>query len=87
MGTVMTTGLPVVPRIPTMPPALTPLDELRWHWGDAYLIGRDDERGWWAARRDQIGVYLTAADSEALWQAIHANYAAKPVPRETGANR
>ena len=81
------TGLPPVPRLPSMPPPRTPLEELRWHWGDAYLIGHDDERGWWAGRRDQIGVFMTAAGPEELWSAIHADYAAKPVPRDIGADR
>jgi hypothetical protein len=31
------------------------LEALRFGWGDAYLIGHDDERGYWAARRDKIG--------------------------------
>jgi len=68
-----------------MPPALTPLGQLRWHWGDAYLIGRDDERGWWAARRDQIGVYLTAPGPGELGQAIRADYAARPMPHDIDA--
>ena len=80
------TGLPAIPRLPSMPPVRTPLEELRWHWGDAYLIGHDDERGWWAARRDQIGVFITAAGPEELWSAIHADYEAKPVPRDIGAD-
>ena len=37
-------------------------EALRFSWGDAYEIGHDDERGWWAARRDRIGASLTAAD-------------------------
>lgn len=58
------------------------LSALRYGWGDAYLIGCDDERGWWAARRDQIGGYLTAHDPDGLWTAIHEDYDLKPVPRD-----
>jgi len=76
------TGLPAVPQIPAMPRARTPLQELRLHWGDAYLIGRDDERGWWAARRDRIGAYVTAADAEDLWRKIRADYAAETVSHD-----
>ena len=46
------------------------------------MIGRDGKRGWWAARRDQIGAYLTAADADELGQAIREDYAARPVPRD-----
>jgi hypothetical protein len=87
MGAVVSAGLPAVPRVPSMPPELTPLEQLRWHWGDAYLIGRDDERGWWAARRDQVGAFLTAADDDDLGQVIRADYAARPVPRDVDAAR
>ena len=71
---------------------LQPWDEealktLRWHWGDAYMIGRDGERGWWAARRDQIGGLLTAATPGELEQAITADYRLRPVPREPAADR
>ena len=31
------------------------LEAIRFGWGDAYVIGYDDERGYWAARRDRIG--------------------------------
>jgi hypothetical protein len=61
------------------------LDALRFGWGDAYLIGHDDERGWWAARRDKIGDLLTADAPDALRDAITENYAVKPVPREPAA--
>lgn len=58
------------------------LEAIRFGWGDAYLIGHDDERGYWAARRDRIGGLLTAADPDALRDAISEDYAVKPVPRE-----
>jgi len=58
------------------------LEALRFGWGDAYLIGHDDEHGFWAARRDRIGGLLTEAGPDDLRQAIIEDYAAKPVPRE-----
>lgn len=58
------------------------LKTLQWHWGAAYLIGHDDEHGWWAARRDQIGALLTGTGPDELWQAITADYMLRPVPRE-----
>jgi hypothetical protein len=79
-GTV--TGLPAVPHIPAMPRPLTSLGELRRDWGDAYLIDHDAERGWWAARRDQTGEFITAADHESLRAAVRADYGKRPVPRE-----
>jgi hypothetical protein len=57
------------------------LDALRFHWGDAYEIGRDDERGWWARRRDGFGGDLSVAGPDELYEAIAADYALKPVPR------
>jgi hypothetical protein len=58
------------------------LEALQWNWGEAYLIGHDDEHGWWAARRDRIGSLLTRADPELLRAAIRADYARKRVPRD-----
>jgi hypothetical protein len=58
------------------------LAALRYGWGDAYMIGCDDERGWWARRRDGLGGDITADDPEALWQAILEDYDLKPVPRD-----
>jgi hypothetical protein len=61
------------------------LEAIRFGWGDAYLIGYDDERGYWAARRDRIGGLLTADAPDALRDAITEDYAVKPVPREPAA--
>jgi hypothetical protein len=58
------------------------LAALRYGWGDAYTIGYDGKRGWWAARRDLIGGDLTAQDPDGLWVAIKEDYALKPVPRD-----
>ncbi len=62
------------------------LDALRWHWGEAYEIGRDDASGWHARRRDRLGGPLTGAGPDELGQAIVADYAFRPVPRELPAD-
>lgn len=58
------------------------LKALRWDWDTAYLIGHDEEHGWYAGRRDKIGDLITAPDPDALRREIAGNYALKPVPRE-----
>lgn len=60
------------------------LAALQWHWGEAYLIGCDDEHGWWASRRDQIGGLITEGGPDELAVAILADYAFKPVARDAG---
>jgi hypothetical protein len=58
------------------------LEALQWDWDTAYLIGHDDEHGWFAGRLDKIGDLITADDPDALRREIAENYATKPVPRE-----
>ena len=58
------------------------LAALQWNWGEAYVIGCDDEHGWWASRRDQVGGLLTEAGPDELRAAIIADYDLKPVPRD-----
>ena len=58
------------------------LADLRWGWGDAYRIGWDARRRWWANRRDGKGDDITAADPGELWAAIYADYASSPVRRK-----
>jgi hypothetical protein len=58
------------------------LAALQWNWGEAYLIGHDDEHGWWASRRDQIGALITESGPDELAAAIRADYTLKPVPRD-----
>jgi len=57
------------------------MDELRWHWGDAYEIS-DQGGGWRARRRDGKGGWLTAPDANALEDLIRADYAREPVSRD-----
>jgi hypothetical protein len=56
------------------------LDELRHHWGDAYSImaGRD---GYQAKRKDGRGGWIIRDSVDELWEAIRADYAARPVRR------
>ena len=61
------------------------LAALRFGWGEAYRIGWDDARGWWAARRDGKGGDITAGDPDQLWQAIVDDYTLLPVPRDPAA--
>jgi hypothetical protein len=61
------------------------LAELRWGWGEAYRIGWDSVRGWWANRRDGTGEDIKATDHDALWAAIFANYTTSPVRRDYSA--
>lgn len=59
----------------------TALARLRYGWGEAYRIGWDATRGWWANRRDGLGGDITAEDPGKLDAAIRADYALRPVPR------
>jgi hypothetical protein len=59
---------------------LTPLGDLRWHWGGAYRITAYP-RCWRAQRRDD-GRDLFADDSEQLRALIRTDYTRQPVPRE-----
>ena len=63
------------------------LEAIRFGWGDAYEIGHDDERGYWARRRDKLGGDILADDPERLREEVAADYAMKRVQRETAAGR
>lgn len=58
-----------------------PLDELRWHWGGAYLIDYPEPGVWMAQRRDDRST-LRADSAAGLFEAIRADYAAHPVSRQ-----
>jgi hypothetical protein len=58
------------------------LEALRRDWDTAYRIGYDEEHGWYAARRDQIGALITTEDPDALRREIADDYVLMPVPRE-----
>jgi hypothetical protein len=57
------------------------LGEIRFHWGDAYHVGRDGGM-WTARRRDGRGGTLADPSPGGLLLAIRADYAACPVPRD-----
>ena len=57
------------------------LEELKFHWGDAYYIGADSGR-YTARRRDGKGAPLADPLPEGLRLRIQADYAAMPVPRD-----
>ena len=62
------------------------LDELRWHYGDAYLIDMLGAR-WVAQRRDSRATISAASPAELLGK-IRADYASQPVGRQAaGADR
>ena len=50
------------------------LDVLRLLWGDDYLIGFDDEHGWWASRRGVVGHIMTAGSPDELGRMIGDDY-------------
>lgn len=55
------------------------LEELRYHWSGAYMITTSGSQ-FIAQRRDTYAT-LKAASAEELFSRIHADYAARPVPR------
>ena len=59
------------------------LDELRHHWGEAYLIHRFGDR-WVAQRRDKSRQSISADSAAGLTELIRADYADRPVPRKDG---
>jgi hypothetical protein len=58
------------------------LHALRFGWGEAYRIGWDEQRGWWAQRRDNLGGDITAGDPDELWTQVYADYQLRAVPRD-----
>jgi hypothetical protein len=62
---------------------MTPLGDLCWHWGTAYVLS--GIIGHWRAERRDDGRVLTADDPEKLRQAIIRDYTRKPVPRTPSA--
>ena len=60
-----------------------PLDDLRWHWGDAYLIHCFGP-GKWVAQRMDSHATMSAEGPEEPRTLIVADYTAHPVGRATG---
>ena len=58
-----------------------PLDEPRWHWGDAYLNHFFETAGKWVAQRRDSHATMSADKPAGLLHLIPADYAAHPVSR------
>jgi hypothetical protein len=56
------------------------LDAVRCTWGDAYRIGYDRQRGYWAARRDGAGGLIAGNSPADLSAAIASDFAMRAVP-------
>jgi hypothetical protein len=56
------------------------VDELRWHWGDAYIIHGEPDK-YTATRRDN-GWTLRAETPLELYALIRRDYQLAPVPRQ-----
>jgi hypothetical protein len=57
------------------------LDDLRWHWGDAYLIHFFGPDKWVAQRRDSHET-MSADNPVDLREKITVDYNARPVSRQ-----
>ncbi len=65
----------------TQPPGhRNELQDLQFHWGDAYLITGAGEH--WLGQRPDNGRTLTASGPEELRELIIEDYAERPVSRE-----
>jgi hypothetical protein len=58
-----------------------PLNELRHHWGSAYLI-HCLGLGKWVAQRRDCHATIGAENADGLLNLIREDYAAHPVPRD-----
>ncbi len=56
------------------------LDDLRWHWGDAYLIQFFEPDRWVAQRRDSHAT-MSADSPDGLLEKIREDYRRHPVSR------
>jgi len=65
------------------------LDDLRYHWGDAYLIEYFETAGKWVAQRRDSHATMSADSPVDLREKITADYTAQPVSRQVapGADR
>ncbi len=58
------------------------LDDLRWHWGEAYLIHYFDGPGRWVAQRRDSHATMSADSADGLLGLIREDYRARPVSRQ-----
>jgi len=61
----------------------TPLDDLPYHWGDAYLIHYFPGPDKWVAQRRDSHATMSTDSADGLLGLIRADYAAHPVSRRT----
>lgn len=59
-----------------------PLEDLRWHWGSAYLIHYFKTADKWVAQRRDSQATISAGSAGELRQMITDDYARRPVPRD-----
>ena len=62
------------------------LQDLRHHWGSAYLIHYFWRPGLWLAQRRDTRETLKAGDPEQLRRLIRQDYAARRIPRQRQGN-
>jgi hypothetical protein len=60
------------------------LDELRWHWGEAYLIHYFETADKWVAQRRDSYATMSADGPAELLDLIREDYRRHPVSRATG---
>jgi hypothetical protein len=53
------------------------LDDLQFHWGEAYEVGFDEGSGVWSARYQESADHLTGRTPEELRHSIRADYQAR----------
>ena len=56
------------------------IGNLIWHWGEAYIVTYAN--GLYHAERRDNGAKVHASDPQQLGHEIHADYTARPVPRD-----
>ena len=59
---------------------MSPLEDLQWHWGGAYLI--TGAGGHWIAQRRDNGRTLNARTPDGLREQMIDDYGAEPVSRD-----
>jgi hypothetical protein len=60
------------------------LDDLRWHYGEAYLIHYLSRPGRWVAQRRDSHATMSAESADGLLGLIREDYRKHPVSRATG---
>jgi hypothetical protein len=61
---------------------ISPLDELRWYYGEAYLIHYFETAGKWVAQRRDSRATMSANGPALLLELIREDYRKHPVSRQ-----